>query len=427
MKLSFLILLLLLIANLHAGNNHDGELDVTFNKTGKLNLAIGTQFNVVYSVLVQQDHKILACGTVDTNFAIIRLNIDGSFDKSFANSGKFILPVINTDSLRQSMALAKNGKIYITGASNDQFIVIALNSNGTFDSNFANNGILAFSFGSGIDSNSIQLDSNNKIVIAGDSFSGGTINVIRLNNDGTFDKTFTDGKSGPGKVAIPFSLSATQRGLAIQKDNKILVSGTISGFFSVLRLQSNGSLDLNFGPLGLGYVTIISGISACANALTLQSDGKIIAGGQSDSKFVVAKLNSDGTLDQTFNKVGYVITALDQKAAINSVVVQNWDNKIVVAGFSVLGATKFIVARYATHGKLDNSFGIKGIIFTNFGQAFLGDNANSITIDQSARKIIAGGNTGNNFAISRYLADAAFTKCITQADIFIINLLKKYH
>lgn len=406
------ILLIIMLLNCKAIYCKDGDLDKTFNKTGKVSLAIG-KLNTAFTTLVQPDKKVLAAGTINSKFAVIRLNNDGSLDTSFANTGKAILQISNTDSLNQAMALQPDGKILLTGASNDKFVVVRLNANGSLDKTFASGGILIFILGYGIDSNAIQVQKNGKIVIAGDSYANRAINVIRLNANGTFDPSFTDGVHGAGKVMIKFALTASCKGLAIQNDGKIVVCGNIAGFFSVLRLQSDGALDLNFGPFGLGYVPIISGKVAGANSVIVQSNGKIVVGGFSDNSFALARLTSDGSLDTSFNGKGFIETSIDKKAVIQSVTIESTDNKILVAGFSVTGPMRYVLARYNPNGTLDKTFGNQGIIFTNFEQTFLGDVANSITFDKSTNKIVVAGYAGKKLAVSRYNAGSIVPLIIT--------------
>ncbi|MDR3646559.1 MAG: hypothetical protein P4L22_03385 [Candidatus Babeliales bacterium] len=416
---------LIVILNMIQVYAKDGDLDLTFNESGKFNIQLGKQFSILYSVAIEKNQKIVAVGTSDINFAIIRLNVDGSLDNSFGTKGKVILPITNISSLSMAIAIEKDGKIVITGVSDDQFVVVRVKPNGQLDGTFGTNGVVKFTFGYGIDSNAVALQKNGKIIIGGDSYAGRALNITRLKIDGNFDPVFTDTiADGVGKVLIQFDLNAMGKSVAIQNDGKILICGNIGGFFSVLRLQNNGALDLDFGPFGLGYVPIVSGVSSCANSVTIQPDQKIVLGGQSDDKFVLARLNTDGSLDKTFNQTGFIETQIDKKSIIQSVALQSWDGKIVVAGYSVLNLNKFIVARYTIDGTLDSTFGNNGIVVTNFAvEPFLGNAANSIAIDSKARKIVAAGYAGKQIAVARYIGDSNF--CLDK-DVFIKELNQKY-
>ena len=396
-------IILFLILNSISIRAKDGDLDLTFNKTGKVTIS-GKLFSITYGTLVQPDKKIIATGTIDTKFAVVRLNVDGSLDKSFGSGGKAILPIINTDSLRQANVLASKGKIVITGVSDDQIIIARLNSNGKLDTTFGSDGIVRFTLGYSIDSNAIKLQKNGKIVVGGDSYSGRALNVSRLNVNGSLDSSFNDGVHTTGNVLILFDLNAFANGIAIQNDGKILLCGTIANFFSIIRLQNNGALDLNFGPFGLGYVPIVSGVAASANSIVLQPDQKIIVGGKSDSKFVLARLTTDGSLDTTFNGIGFVQTPIAQFATIQSIILQPWDGKIVVGGYSVSNTQRFTLARYTTNGKLDTSFGNKGIVLTKFNNNPVNEAVNSVALDIITRKVIAAGYTNKKSAIARYIA-----------------------
>lgn len=123
-----------------------------------------------------------------------------------------------------------------------------------------------------------------KIVIAGGLFLNGTnATVARLNPNGSLDASFPLGQEPASVVA-----------LALQPDGKVVVGGANT----VARLNSNGSRDSSFGP-----VTISNGVATC---LMLQSDGRALIAGSFTSvngtnRQRIARLNSDGTLDNSFD------------------------------------------------------------------------------------------------------------------------------
>ena len=98
--------------------------------------------------------------------------------------------------------------------------------------------------------------------------------------------------------------------LAIQSDGKILVAGDSDAFgsddFALARYNADGSLDTSFGPGHTGLVTTDfgSGSGELANALAIQSDGKILVAGITDASgsgdFALARYNADGSLDASF-------------------------------------------------------------------------------------------------------------------------------
>src|SRR5437867_4694315 len=183
---------------------------------------------------------------------------------------------------------------------------------------------------------------------------------------------------------------------------------------------ADGDLDPTFGTGGQ-VTTDLSRSTDIANAVAVQSDGKLVVVGQtyknndySTEDFAVARYNTDGTLDTTFGRGGKVRTDFPGLAAVPSSVVIQPDGKIVVAGgafptFTFLG--DFKVVRYKPNGALDTSFGDGGIVTTTFPE---GSYAFDVAL-QPDGKIIAAGtvfvdfNPGDqsdtDFALARYNSD----------------------
>ena len=173
-----------------------------------------------------------------------------------------------------------------------------------------------------------------------------------------FDPSFDPGQGALGAYNDPCVQT-----LAVQPDGKVIVGGCFTNVGGVARggiarLNVDGSLDGSFDPgSGISGVSGESGGSPAVFTLALQADGKIILGGS----FLavngrvhpsLARLNRDGTLDETFNaKVG----GLGHNGPDVRQVVVQVDGKILLAGFSSLN---FGLARLNSDGSLDTSFRI---------------------------------------------------------------------
>jgi uncharacterized delta-60 repeat protein len=192
-------------------------------------------------------------------------------------------------------------------------------------------------------------------------------------------------------------------------------------FGSVQMAQAtDGDLDPTFGAGGM-VMTDLSRSTDLANAVAVQSDGKLVVVGEaykqndfSGEDFVVTRYNPDGTLDTTFGRGGKVRTDFPGLAAVPSAVVIQPDGKIVVAGgafplFTFAG--NFEVVRYNPNGSLDTSFGNGGIVTTIFPE---GSYAFDVAL-QADGKIIAAGtvfvdfnpgeSSNTDFALARYNPD----------------------
>ena len=277
---------------------------------------------------------------------------------------------IGFDSFVQSIGLQSDGKILVggnfttyKGVSANR--IIRLNSDGSKDLTFDN------SIGFNSQVNAITIQSDGKILVGGSfsQYKGVTANrIIRLNSDGTKDLTFDN--------SVGFNNNVNS--ISIQSDGKILVGGNFTTYKGVsanriIRLNSDGSKDLTFDN-SIGFDSFV-------NTIVIQSDGKILVGGNFTTyKGVTAnniiRLNSDGTKDLTFdNSIGFT-------ANVNSISIQS-DGKILVGGaFSTYkGVSANQIIRL-------NSDGSKDITFDN-SVAFNG--AVSKIIIQSDGQILVGG------------------------------------
>jgi len=166
-----------------------------------------------------------------------------------------------------------------------------------------------------------------------------------------------------------------------------------------------GDLDPSFGAGGL-VTTDFGSRGDFSLAVALQTDGKIVAAGNSsradvfDVDFALARYNSNGSLDATFGSGGTVLTDFGTSVDAASDVVVQPDGKILAAG---IRAGDFALARYNADGSLDAAFGSAGKVTTDFGSF---DQANAVAV-QSDGKIVAAGGTAGGFALARYNSDGS--------------------
>jgi|GEM_PF-847583 len=176
---------------------------------------------------------------------------------------------------------------------------------------------------------------------------------------------------------------STITALAVQSDGKIIAVGqaTITGsHFTIARFNTDGSLDTTFGSGGSRFTQI--GDSSVARAVVLQTDGKIIVGGDfsngTASQFALVRYTSDGAIDTTFgtSNNGIVTTNVGSNSNLMGLAIQP-DRKIVAVGGATVpfgtGTTPtFALVRYSENGVIDNapsSFGIGGIVTLPIGSA----------------------------------------------------------
>jgi len=353
------------------------------NSNGKIDNTFngGTGANSsVTAIAIQPDNKILVGG----NFQIInglsqnriaRLNYNGTVDTTF-------IPGIGANGAVHAIVVQPDGKIIIGGSflsynGVSQYFVTRLNANGSIDT--------AFHIGTGFNQgvSSISLQSDGKIILGGQftTYNGITVNnVVRLNTNGLHDPTFNVG---------PQSLVNVTK-TSIQSDGKILIAGHFGYVNSftrtyIARLNSDGTVDNTFTtPTG-------AGIDSYINTLVIQQDGKIVVGGSfnyyyNTSKKKIARINSDGTLDAGFN-VGTGIAGV-----INAIDIQQ-DGKIIAAGTftSYNGVTRNNIVRINTNGLIDLTFDPGSGSFGNSSS-----NIAKIALQQNEQIIIVGFFTSYN-------------------------------
>src|SRR5262249_514767 len=148
---------------------------------------------------------------------------------------------------------------------------------------------------------------DDKIVISGfrlDATLGYEVEIIRYNPDGTRDTTF--GRSGITVVNVN-SFKTGANDLAIQDDGKMVVACTYGDEdFCVIRINSDGSPDSSFDDNGI-VITNVAGASDACMLVGIQSDGKIVAGGDASSDFAAVRYLDDGSIDTSFNHTGIAL------------------------------------------------------------------------------------------------------------------------
>ncbi len=207
-----------------------------------------------------------------------------------------------------------------------------------------------------------------KILISGviNNYNGVTINannsssanVIRINANGTLDESFNNNGLTEGLI---LSIGA----LAVQADGKIIIAGGFTGYDGVpgngiMRLNTDGSVDNSFA-VGTGFH--LNSFNFFLQSISIQSNGQIIVSGNFDeyngvSRKGIARLNTDGSLDNSFNP-GASINFASGVPSIRNTVLQS-DGKIILSGFSVTNVgqnfTNYEILRVNTDGSVDNSF-----------------------------------------------------------------------
>jgi len=359
----------------------------------------------------------------------------GSLDTTFGTSGMKTTTIGSGNSEALALGIQPGGKIVVagrsynsTGSKND-FTVVRYNADGTLDLTFGSGGIVTTSVGA-VNDEAFALvihPDDDSIIVAGSSYNDSSkkydFALVKYTKDGILDTTFGSGGIVTTSVG---NVRDYAQALRIQpSDKKIVVAGVSFNSisrkydFALVRYNADGSLDtsgisgIGFGITGMVTTSIIGSINDFAADLVIQpSDNRIIVTGQSnndgDLEFALVRYNTDGTLDTSFGSGGVVTTPVGSGFDYaHALVIQPFDNKIVVTGSSASGIKyNFALVRYNTNGTLDTGFGAEGVVTTPVGSGF--DSAYAIGIDNDGKILAAGySNNGSNFdfALVRYNTD----------------------
>ena len=412
-----------------SGFRHAGKLtvDVFLGRTDEAS-----------AVAIQPDGKIVAAGSYagfgnDTRtFAVVRLDPDGTPDRTFGSNGRVLTAFPNGSAWAAGVALQPDGKIVVAGTATaarggPDFALARYYPDGSPDTSFSGDGKLTTDFGGTDYGNAVAIQRDGKIVVAGshddDGVSDGDFALARYRGDGSLDRFF----SGDGKTTTSFGHDEYAAAVAIQSDGKIVAAGTrrdhLNSDFALVRYTANGALDPSFDGDGKVTTGFDSDFDDAAGLAISSDDRKIVVAGEthvSDNfggawTFALARYRSNGSLDRAFSDDGKVTApgGLGWYAHGTAVAFQP-DGRLVVAGWmrrtqSPAAPADFALARYNSNGSLDRTFSDDGMLNTDFGA---NDTADAVAVEPDS-KIVAVGSTDAgpggdlDFALVRYDTDGS--------------------
>lgn len=404
-----------------------GALDTSFDTDGIAVTSVYAGDSEARSLAIQTDGKIVVGGGPgangsETEAAIVRYNSDGSLDASFDGDGIKLsnLNIGSGDKYFNDLAVQTDGKILAIGDTTysvaslfviEDFTILRLNSDGSFDTSFDGNGIARSQWCE--QGSDFALQTDGKIVAIGsqERSSNPNDNAVctqRFNDDGAVD-TSLNSAAGDGTMKQTV-LSAQEftsvEAIAGLPNGKILVAGwgevpnQSYNTAKLMRLNANGTLDTSFMDEGIFEFTN-SSTSTFFNDLKILADGSFLVVGEAGIPVggIVAKFTSAGILDTSFSSDG--IFTSNAISRIYGVAVQT-DGKIIGCGSngSGLAPRNGKIVRISATGTLETD------VFSNFGNA----NSNEIfecALQSDGKLIVAGyGNDGTSdlVGVSRKLS-----------------------
>ncbi|MBK9448524.1 MAG: T9SS type A sorting domain-containing protein [Bacteroidetes bacterium] len=442
MKLAPFFILLLFASVIYA--QPAGSLDPSFGVAGKVTVSFTSGQDKAYGVAIQADGKILVAGYASSNitgkdFACLRLKENGTRDSTFGIAGLVTIDVqLGSEDIAYGIALQADGKIVLAGYSDDgsdkDAAIVRLLDDGSIDVTFGTQGKVLTDFENG-KQDEIKVvrihPLTGNIIVGGAAIINASTSkpvVARYLSSGSLDSTFnSNGIRLMWITSLDYQYLFSVEDLVVQANGKISATGwrDFTGLpwdsdFWAARINSDGSMDNTFSGDGVSvYNGSFNGYDK-GYALLLRSNNNIlIAGGGYETTlyydFATFELNADGSTAPWYAIQDFGETLDD----IAYGMLEDNNGRFVLGGSSGSNTNKtFALTRLQANAALDNSFGTNSKVTTTFGSNMLQE-CFDIGL-QNDNKIVAAGYAGNDFAVARYLGDA-----VPQLDDF--NLISPFN
>jgi uncharacterized delta-60 repeat protein len=433
----------------------EGELDTTFNGTGRQTVAFGGPSFGLGAALTTAGAVYVVGGTsagadAPLRISIARLLADGEYDDTFNadgdSDGRIVYDIYPSESVANTSALQSDGKLVVAGVADVdespgldyRMIVCRILPNGEADATFGqietpgcraiDSGLADAGLGT---ASALHIQSDGRIVVAGTvTVAGvGKAVVARLLPTGEMDA------DGFGEQGVTI-LSPDKQGSILVSDieanslGQLIVGGTLAlgpddSDFVLFRVQPDGAQDMSFNEGLLTIAFDIGGPAArqdVANALKVLDDDSILVAGSAEfapnqRQMAVAKVDKEGVLDLDFNGTGKLspfFCGVCVDAVANSMALQS-DGTIILAGtVETNGASDFGVISVGENGIIDNGFGTDGRAFVGFDldAGDPDDSANAVILQNGRIMLVGTANApaddGRVFAVARLETDVIF-------------------
>ena len=385
---------------------HAGDLDPTFGTNGIVTTA-NTSAN---AGALQSDGKIVVAGSISTpqNFqqpGLLRYSTNGALDPSFGTGGEVVIAGNNAGPAF-AVAIQTDGKILAAAPDSLRLTVFRFNTNGSLDTTFGNNGAATIQAAGRLfppASGGIRLQSDGRILVA-----TGRI-VARLLANGQLDSTF--GSNGTAPTVGGSSVALLPNG------DTLIGNGNVTSLYApngslITNFGVNGQ-TAGFPFDGEGGIVVATNMTAPATKIitagSLTTSPSLMFA-QTVSGFLLVRYNSDGTIDNSFGNHGGIATPFPGNVFAKAFAVALQTNgDIVAAGQTALtdvdgapGPSDFGLVRYNPNGSVDTTFGHNGFVSTSFGTSEAFTNTVLIQMDS---KIVAVGNSNSGTTLARYLGN----------------------
>lgn len=276
------------------------------------------------------------------------------------------------------------------------FTLAAGAQDGTLDTQFGTAGWATTQFQNLYsDASCMAIQPDGKILVAGVvALGGSTVVVCRFTTTGALDNTF--GTSG--RASFNLNVSNTITCMALQSDGKIILGGDFDAKPMLVRLTTAGALDNTFDSDG--HIEFDDKLKVIVDIRIVAGDKILGCANATDaSNATIVSLfrrNSNGTADTSFGTNGFAKASIGDQELITRMTIAN-DGKVLVTGSAINSSNNqdLLIARFNSNGSLDTSFDTDGWLVTNFGNnAF--ELGNDVSVQADGKIVIAGRSSQNN-------------------------------
>ena len=274
----------------------DGTFDATFNGGAPMVLDEGG-LDFASDVVIQDDGKIVVIGSYQTtpsdlDLFFLRLNSDGTPDGTFGLGGVQVLDTYDGIELIHSVTILENGNIAAVGQAGTDVLVVELDEEGNFDSDFSIDGSLNFKVNSlpSVATTLIELEGGD-LLLGGNTISeeddGNASFVIKMQANGNFILDFND---GDGKLDLKFEegesldTTFTLKDMEVFENGQILVAGdyhTDTDDLGLVLINEDGTIDTEFGTDGMRLYNLSGGsLPTFDSQIEIASNGRVYLAGR---------------------------------------------------------------------------------------------------------------------------------------------------
>jgi uncharacterized delta-60 repeat protein len=359
-------------------------LDSTFGINGISRVGFSPSYHSeLQQSVLHPDGKISSVGFsgavgFTSHILVSRHLSTGVLDSSFNGDGSLVFSYGGNNEQARALALLQSGNLLVGGVSSGKPALAMLKPDGSFDASFNNSGIklIDLGIGNGGRINKIIQQSDGKLLAIGYGYNGSDFDMLvcRLFPNGSLDSSW--GQNGIGLYPTG-TYNNFCNDAALQSTGKIILAGyssTATDYVTVVRLNTNGSVDSSFGVNGRYHQSIGSSLNELTSIFILPNDDVLLAGSISGSPLftidhLTIKLKENGSTDNTFGNMGVSIHDIRNTEDQSYCLYVYPDGSFLQSGFSynTSGLTDFVCFKNKANGSLDSSFGTNGIYIVPFG------------------------------------------------------------